>query len=275
MTRKSLADILRIFLALLCMFLAVLRRTLAHDTQNGRSAASPILISVPSTHCTAIHATCASDSQQSHELKRLQGALEAFVAAALDVQTPVAESSAGVLSLGFETAKMPALCCCFLHVFFPYLTGDIDETEGARMYTVKNTKEIDAGHGKRSIWGCRDIDWGWTASFASMPVGYSRVQTQMSSRNSTGNFACAQVGGRNEGTGGRTAILDGRNKINVHLYRQTTTNSVVINSKNAAAAMAISARVVWEGDITWVIAMGWLKTRLILTMHVHLERLFG
>ncbi|KAK0444132.1 hypothetical protein EV421DRAFT_492729 [Armillaria borealis] len=165
-------------------------------------------------------------SRQSHELKRLHGALEAFVAAALDVQTPVAESSAGVLSLGFETTKMPALCCCLLHVSFPYLTGDIDETEGARMYTVnRNTKEIDADHGKRSIWGCRDMDWGWTTSFASMPVGYSRVQTQMSSRNSTGNFACAQVGGRNEGTGGRTAILDGRNNINVHLYHQTTTNS--------------------------------------------------
>ncbi|SJK99441.1 uncharacterized protein ARMOST_02742 [Armillaria ostoyae] len=141
-------------------------------------------------------------SRQSHELKRLHGALEAFVAAALDVRTPVAESSAGVLSLGFETTKMPALCCCFLHVSFPHPTGDIDETEGARMYTVKNTKEIDADHGKRSIWGCRDMDWRWTASFASMPVG-----------------------GRNEDTGGRTAILDGRNKINVHLYRQTTTNS--------------------------------------------------
>lgn len=37
---------------------------------------------------------------------------------------------------------------------------------------------------------------------------------------------------------------------------------------NAAAAMAISARAVREGDITRVIAMGWLRTRLILTMHV-------
>ncbi|PBL04420.1 hypothetical protein ARMGADRAFT_1022837 [Armillaria gallica] len=86
MTRKSLADILNNFLVLL---------------------PSPVLISVPLTHCTAIHATRAGDLQQSHELKRLHGTVEALVAAALDVQTPEAESSAGVLSFGFETTKLP------------------------------------------------------------------------------------------------------------------------------------------------------------------------
>ncbi|KAK0222918.1 hypothetical protein EDD85DRAFT_796093 [Armillaria nabsnona] len=123
MTRKSLADILKFFLALLCV------------------------LSYPPTYSGACNVIVYPHfPRRSHELKCLHGTLEALVAAALDVQPPEAESSAEVLSFGFETTKLPGRPFVVAFGMFPF---HVDETEGVRMYTVENTKEIDADHGKK------------------------------------------------------------------------------------------------------------------------------